>query len=237
MRIVERGGEHITAHYREMIKQKLRASKAVDSILTPIHLRYEQRNEDLANNRKNFRRRAEPISSSIETYFELLVARNAKESAMHLSNPPSDGKEGQGFVYELPDGELVPFESNFHFEKSFFDRKDLNPASVELQSVVAESLQACDVDIRKNVISGIVLAGGNSLIPKFKESFEETLGAFAIGSSKAKLISPNRPSDRKISAWTGASILASTGAFQNMWISKAEYKETGGSILHRKCLN
>ena len=39
--------------------------------------------------------------------------------------------------------------------------------------ITYQSILKCDVDIRKNVVSGIVLAGGNTLIPKFKESFEE----------------------------------------------------------------
>ena len=31
------------------------------------------------------------------------------------------------------------------------------------------------------------------------------------------------------------SILASLSTFQQMWISKAEYDESGPSIVHRKC--
>ncbi|KAI4341276.1 hypothetical protein MLD38_026016 [Melastoma candidum] len=33
----------------------------------------------------------------------------------------------------------------------------------------------------------------------------------------------------------GGSILASLSTFQQMWIAKAEYDESGPSIVHRKC--
>jgi len=35
--------------------------------------------------------------------------------------------------------------------------------------------------------------------------------------------------------WIGGSILASLGAFHQMWMSKAEYDEHGSVIVDRKC--
>ncbi len=43
------------------------------------------------------------------------------------------------------------------------------------------------------------------------------------------------PPERKYSVWIGGSILASLSTFQQMWISKEEYDESGPSIVHRKC--
>ena len=43
------------------------------------------------------------------------------------------------------------------------------------------------------------------------------------------------PPERKYSVWIGGSILAFLSTFQQMWISKAEYDESGPSIVHRKC--
>jgi len=43
------------------------------------------------------------------------------------------------------------------------------------------------------------------------------------------------PPERKYSVWIGGSILASLSTFQQMWISKEEYEESGPSIVHRKC--
>ncbi|KAK4907663.1 hypothetical protein LTR28_000428 [Elasticomyces elasticus] len=48
---------------------------------------------------------------------------------------------------------------------------------------------------------------------------------------KVKIIAPP---ERKYSVWIGGSILASLSTFQQMWISKQEYDESGPSIVHRK---
>lgn len=43
------------------------------------------------------------------------------------------------------------------------------------------------------------------------------------------------PAERKFLVWIGGSILSSLSTFQTMWITKAEYNETGATIVHRKC--
>ncbi|ROT62109.1 actin-5 [Penaeus vannamei] len=43
------------------------------------------------------------------------------------------------------------------------------------------------------------------------------------------------PPERKYSVWIGGSILASLSTFQQMWITKDEYEESGPGIVHRKC--
>ena len=49
---------------------------------------------------------------------------------------------------------------------------------------------------------------------------------------KIKVIAPP---EREYSVWVGGSILASLSTFQGMWITKAEYDDTGPAIVHRKC--
>merc|ERR1712059_212037 len=43
------------------------------------------------------------------------------------------------------------------------------------------------------------------------------------------------PPERKYSVWIGGSILSSLSTFEEMWIKKEEYDESGPSIVHRKC--
>ncbi|KAG1687567.1 hypothetical protein DVH05_004764 [Phytophthora capsici] len=59
-----------------------------------------------------------------------------------------------------------------------------------------------------------------------------TMAKLAPAAMKVKIITPP---ERKYSVWIGGSILASLATFQHMWISKAEYDESGPSIVHRKC--
>lgn len=41
--------------------------------------------------------------------------------------------------------------------------------------MVLESMAKLDIDLREHLLSSIVVAGGNSLIPGFVERFEKTL--------------------------------------------------------------
>ena len=36
-------------------------------------------------------------------------------------------------------------------------------------------------------------------------------------------------------SWIGGSILTSLSNFENLWVTKSDYKEVGTGIVHRKC--
>jgi len=56
--------------------------------------------------------------------------------------------------------------------------------------------------------------------------------ALAPASIRVKIVAPP---ERKYSVWIGGSILSSLSTFQEMWITKDEYDESGPGIVHRKC--
>ena len=62
-------------------------------------------------------------------------------------------------------------------------------------------------------------------------AFPQTLLKLTLPS----LLVPPNPLPRRYSVWIGGSILASLSTFQQMWISKQEYDESGPAIVHRKC--
>jgi actin-related protein len=64
------------------------------------------------------------------------------------------------------------------------------------------------------------------------DSMEKEIKALAPAFMKIKIVAPP---ERKHSVWIGGSILASLSTFQQMWISKQEYDESGPAIVHRKC--
>jgi len=98
-----------------------------------------------------------------------------------------------------------------------------------------ESINKCDIDIRETLFSNILITGGNSIVPGFNERLESGIHSRAPQSVKTKIYSFLKSSERQFGSWLGASILASTGSFQNLWISKKEYEEFGTSIITRKC--
>ncbi|KAF8110625.1 hypothetical protein N665_0081s0055 [Sinapis alba] len=94
------------------------------------------------------------------------------------------------------------------------------------------SIMKCDVDIRKDLYGNIVLSGGTTMFPGIADRMSKEITALAPSSMKIKVVAPP---ERKYSVWIGGSILASLSTFQQMWIAKAEYDESGPSIVHRKC--
>jgi len=94
------------------------------------------------------------------------------------------------------------------------------------------SIMKCDVDIRKDMYSNIVLSGGSTMFPGIADRMQKEIVNLAPGTMKVKIIAPP---ERKYSVWIGGSILASLSTFQQMWMSKEEYDESGPSIVHRKC--
>ncbi|KAG2624035.1 hypothetical protein PVAP13_3KG095900 [Panicum virgatum] len=94
------------------------------------------------------------------------------------------------------------------------------------------SIMKCDVDIRKDLYGNIVLSGGSTMFPGIADRMSKEITALAPSSMKIKVVAPP---ERKYSVWIGGSILASLSTFQQMWISKEEYDESGPAIVHRKC--
>ena len=80
--------------------------------------------------------------------------------------------------------------------------------------------------------ANVVMSGGTTMYAGIADRLSKEITALAPASMKIKIIAPP---ERKYSVWIGGSILSSLSTFQQMWISKQEYDESGPSIVHRKC--
>ncbi|XP_012062509.1 PREDICTED: actin-2, muscle-specific-like [Atta cephalotes] len=78
----------------------------------------------------------------------------------------------------------------------------------------------------------VLISGGTTMYPGIADRMQKEITALAPSTIKIKIIAPP---ERKYSVWIGGSILASLSTFQQMWISKQEYDESGPGIVHRKC--
>ncbi|OZC06460.1 hypothetical protein X798_06551 [Onchocerca flexuosa] len=83
--------------------------------------------------------------------------------------------------------------------------------------------------------SGLMVTGGNSLLMGFTERLNHDLAHKCPPTIKLRVYAAPTPMERRFGAWIGGSILASLGAFQQMWISRAEYDDEGKSIVSKKC--
>jgi actin beta/gamma 1 len=135
--------------------------------------------------------------------------------------------------YELPDGNSITLGSErFRCPEVLFEPPFIGKEAVGIHVCTFETIMKCDVDIRKDLYSNIVLSGGTTMFPGIAERLTKELVALAPSTMKIKIVAPP---ERKYSVWIGGSILASLSTFQSMWITKEEYDEAGPSIVHRKC--
>merc|ERR1711990_1219081 len=128
-------------------------------------------------------------------------------------------------TYELPDGQVITVgNERFRCPEALFQPQFLGLESVGIHETTYNSIMKCDVDIRKDLYANVVLSGGSTMYPGIGERMTKELTALAPSTMKIKVIAPP---ERKYSVWIGGSILSSLSTFQSMWISKAEYDESG----------
>ena len=135
--------------------------------------------------------------------------------------------------YELPDGQVITIgNERFRCPEALFQPAFLGMESSGIHETTYNSIMKCDVDIRRDLYSNTVLSGGSSMFPGIADRMDREMVSLAPPTMKIKIIAPP---ERKYSVWIGGSILASLSTFQQMWISKYEYDESGPGIVHRKC--
>jgi actin beta/gamma 1 len=135
--------------------------------------------------------------------------------------------------YELPDGQVITVgNERFRCPEALFQPSFLGLEHEGIHQTCYNSIMKCDVDIRKDLYANIVFSVGSSMYEGIADRMSKEITALAPSTMKIKVIAPP---ERKYSVWIGGSILASLSTFQQMWISKGEYDESGPSIVHRKC--
>jgi len=135
--------------------------------------------------------------------------------------------------YELPDGQMITVgNERFRCPEVLFQPSMIGKESPGIHRLTYDSIQKCDIDIRKDLYKNTVLSGGTTMFPLIEERLDQEMKQLAPGGVEVKIIAPP---ERKYSVWIGGSILASLSTFDEMWVEKAEYEESGPTIVHRKC--
>ena len=168
------------------------------------------------------------------------IVRDIKEKLCYVSQDLEE--EPKWFYaqveanYRLPDGNTITIgEERYLAPEVLFMPAVLGREGEGVHHKLFHSISVCDIDIRKELYSDIVLSGGTTMFAGFPERLGKEVTNLASGNGQVVRTKVVAPPERKYSVWMGGAVLASLNTFADMMVNRDEYEENGPSIIHRKC--
>ena len=165
------------------------------------------------------------------------IAKKIKEQCIYI---PFDFEEESNIVkpyeYELPDGNIVIVkDQRIRCPEALFNPRLIGKEGPGIANLCYDSIQKCDIDLRKELYNNIFLYGGNTMINGLSERLTKEIKNLLGGPLSEVQVLPLENNYNKYAVWKGGVVASNLEQFKSQWISKDEYEENGATIVHRKC--
>ena len=136
--------------------------------------------------------------------------------------------------YTMPDKRVITIPASVRMQcPELLFKPELNGKSCKsLHALSYASVQASDVDVRKDLCKNIILSGGTTMYEGLADRLKQEITKLAPAGAEIRVIAS---ADRKFAVWKGASTLASLSTFSASWVTAEDYQEHGAAVIHRKC--
>eukprot|EP01107_Rhizomastix_libera_P003182 TRINITY_DN1548_c0_g1_i1.p1 TRINITY_DN1548_c0_g1~~TRINITY_DN1548_c0_g1_i1.p1 ORF type:complete len:371 (-),score=105.74 TRINITY_DN1548_c0_g1_i1:57-1169(-) len=172
---------------------------------------------------------------NLHTTAEMEIVKQIKEELCYVSMDPQKEEiqaDSQKISFKLPDGnEIMLGAERIRAPEVLFQPSLIGEEYLGVHELVTSVIARSDMDLRRELYQNILLSGGSTMFKGMGNRLVDSITQIAPKDIKVKVIAPV---DRKTSAWSGGSLLASLPTFKKMWISKSEFEEYGDSVVHRK---
>jgi actin len=159
--------------------------------------------------------------------------------------------------YTLPDGKIIQIGqiermqcNEILFNPQLISSKKLSPQHVRpsyhgrptdeldelgIQTLLADSIAKCEIDIKKELAGNVILCGGATEAIGFQKRIQIEMEQL-MPTMYPINIAPvgSATNSKQIAVWSGGAILAQLSSFNSMWIKKSEYNEYGPQIVQRR---
>ncbi|KAK4787891.1 hypothetical protein SAY86_011724 [Trapa natans] len=152
-------------------------------------------------------------TESYRLYSQRVIASDIKESVCRAPDTPYDESAYANIPmtsYELPDGQTIEIGADrFKIPDILFNPSlaqtipgmenfsELCSSVRGLSQMVRESISRCDVDIRRELFSSILLAGGTASMQQLKERLEKDLLEESPQSARVKVLASGNTTERR----------------------------------------
>ena len=165
------------------------------------------------------------------------IVTTIKEKACYVAqNFKVELESIQPYEHVLPDGSKI----NIKEERIICPEALLKPILINrkakgIDQLCIDSIQKCDMNVKKILYNNIILSGGTSMLKGLKERLTNEIQSLVPEAMKneVKIIDSQ---NRQFLTWKGAQILVSVSTFESKWITRNEYQEKGPKIFDEKCL-